>query len=415
MMKKVAKWLAAGAAMLVATAAIFLAYVGVRGIPRYPHAAVVRHVEVTEARVAAGRKIATGLCTGCHLNASTGRLSGKRLADLPAAFGEIYSRNITGSKSHGIGAWTDGDLAYLLRTGVRPDGTYLPPYMIKLAHLSDDELDDLIAFLRSDDALVHPVDASPPGISRPSLLVKALSHVVMKPLPCPAARVTAPPRTDLVGYGRYLVTSRDCFGCHSADFKSTNAMEPEKTPGYFGGGNVLIGGNGEEVLSANLTPDPKTGIGRWTATDFVRAVRFGISRGGTVLHYPMEPRPEFDDADLGAMFAYLKSIPVIENRVARFRDTVPAGSDEGSGAYHRYGCPSCHGESGVAFADLRNANRDFGTDGPLLEWLLDAPRVRPGTKMPGFRGVIAERDYEPLLRHVRKLSSAGSAWQRASL
>jgi cytochrome c2 len=276
--------------MLVASLAVFLSYAQVIGIPHYPHAATARHVDVTPARVAAGRKLATELCSGCHLNASTGRLTGKRLVDLPAAFGEIYSRNITGSREHGVGAWTDGDLAYLLRTGVRPDGRYLPPYMIKTPHLSDAELDDLIAFLRSDDDLVRPVDAEPPGVSRPSLLVKVLSQVVMKPLVYPSALVVAPPRSDRVQYGRYLVTSRDCFSCHSADFKSTNLAEPEKSPGYFGGGNVLMGMNGERILSANLTPDPKTGIGRWNETDFVRAVKFGISRSGSQVRMPFLPR-----------------------------------------------------------------------------------------------------------------------------
>jgi hypothetical protein len=125
--------------------------------------------------------------------------------------------------------------------------------MIKLAHLSDDELDDLIAFLRSDEVRVRPVESAPAGALRPSLLVKALTDIVMKPLPYLAARITAPTRTDLVGYGRYLVTSRDCFGCHSADFKSTNAMAPEKTPAYFGGGNVLIGANGEEREELHVT------------------------------------------------------------------------------------------------------------------------------------------------------------------
>ena len=74
---------------------------------------------------------------------------------------------------------------------------------------------------------------------------------------------------------------------------------------------------------------------------------------------------------------------------------------------------SCHGESGVAAADLRNANRDLQTGGRLVEWVLDAPRLRPGTKMPPFRGVIAERDLSALVRHVRKL--AGAEPSRASL
>ena len=234
--------------------------------------------------------------------------------------------------------------------------------------------------MRSDDELVAPSDTPPPGVTRPSLLAKVLTHLIMKPLKFPATRVVAPESSDAVAYGRYLVFSRECYGCHSADFKSVDITSPEKTPGYFGGGNALVGVSGEEILSANLTPDERTGIGRWSEADFTRAVRFGVSRNGRVLHYPMDPKPELDDRQTAAMFAYLRTITPIDNRVARLRDAVPPGSDDGMRAYHQYGCASCHGDTGAAAADLRPANRDFANDGQLLEWVLDAPRLRPGTK-----------------------------------
>lgn len=413
MIKKLPLWMCAGLAALAGIIAVFLGYVQVTGIPAYPHSTPARHVEVTPERVAAGRKLALTLCTGCHLDPATRRLSGKRLQDLPSEYGVVFSANITRSVRFGVGSWTDGELAYLVRTGLRPDGRYVPPYMIKLPHLSDDELDAVIAFLRSDDPMVAGQESTPSGRTRPSLLVKVLSHLAFGPLPFPATRVVAPPREDKVAYGRYLVFSRECYGCHSADFKSTNTLEPEKTPGYFGGGNVLLGASGEKIPSANLTPDRDAGIGRWTEADFVRAIRFGITKSGAVLHYPMDPRPEIDDEQAAAMFAYLRTVPPISNRVARFRDAVPVGGDAGSKAYTRYGCVSCHGETGVLSADLRGANRDFPSDGQLLEWVLDAPRLKPSTKMPPFRGVIAERDYAALLAHVRKLSRG--AQRHASL
>jgi mono/diheme cytochrome c family protein len=413
MIAKALKWTGLFLAASMTFVGGLLVYAQVAGIPSYLHRAPPRHVEVTSERVAAGRNLAMTLCTGCHLDPATKRLTGKHLADLPTEFGVVYSANITRSRTQGIGAWSDGDLAYLLRTGVRPDGRYVPPYMVKLPHLSDEELDAIIAFLRSDDEMVAAADVPAKEVTAPSLLVKVLTRLVMKPLPFPTKPVVAAARTDTVAYGRYLVFSRDCFSCHSEDFKSANVLEPEKTPGYFGGGNVLLGMSGEKVPSANLTPDPRTGIGRWSEADFVRALRSGISRDGGVLHYPMGPKPEIDEEQARAIYAYLRTIPVLENRVARFRDAPPSGGDDGVRAYHAYGCVSCHGESGVAFADLRNANRDFESDGQLVEWVLDAPRLRPGTKMPPFRGVIADRDLLPLVRHVRKL--AGGEARHASL
>lgn len=98
--------------------------------------------------------------------------------------------------------------------------------MVKVPHLSDEELDDVIAFLRSDDELVAATDTPAAGASRPSLLVKVLSHAVMKPLPFPTMPVVAPLRTDAVAYGRYLVFSRDCY---ASDVR-TRASNPRAAP-----------------------------------------------------------------------------------------------------------------------------------------------------------------------------------------
>jgi mono/diheme cytochrome c family protein len=402
MLKKVLK--ALGVLLLSAGALVFAfaAYVAADGIPKYPHASPVRHVESSPERVARGRKFATLLCAGCHMDPRTRRLTGKRMDDAPSLFGPLFSRNITGSTSHGIGAWTDGELAYLLRTGVRPDGQYIPPYMVKLPHLSDDDLDSIIAFLRSGDPLVAPEDVDPPGRSEPSFVTKLLSHVAFKPLPYPTERIVAPPATDRVGYGRYLVFGLDCYTCHSADITKGNTAEPEKTPGYMGGGAELLDVSGKTVPSANLTPDEETGIGKWSEADFVRALRFGIRPNGKAVHYPMMPMPELDADEAGAIYAYLRTVPKIRHAVARVVDES-TDADPGTKAYVRYGCASCHGEKGVGIADLTRAKDDFPTDDALLAWILDAPKIRPGTKMPAWRGIIAESDYGPLVAHVRKL------------
>jgi hypothetical protein len=69
---------------------------------------------------------------------------------------------------------------------------------------------------------------------------------------------------------------------------------------------------------ANLTPDPETGIGSWTEETFLRAVRTGrhMGTGRPILPpMPVEPLSHLDDGDLKAVFAYLKSLPPIRNRV----------------------------------------------------------------------------------------------------
>jgi mono/diheme cytochrome c family protein len=253
----------AAAALLVVVGGAS-AYVALAPLPHYPVPAIRFQVDVTPERVARGRRLAGFLCVACHLDPETGALTGKRMLDLPIQFGKSWSRNITRHPVNGIGGWTDGEIAYLLRTGVARDGRYTPPWMIKLPNASDEDLRDIIAFLRSADPLVQPRDVDSHD-SQPSFLTKLLSRVALGPFPYPAAPVVAPGRADKVERGRYLATSLfQCHGCHSADFKSNDDLRPERSKGFFGGGNPMTDPSGGVVRSANLTPDPDTGIGRWT-------------------------------------------------------------------------------------------------------------------------------------------------------
>jgi mono/diheme cytochrome c family protein len=416
MLKKVAKRAGQGLFAVLALVAGLALYVQIDGIPRYSHVAPERHAAVTPEHAARGKKLVGLLCAGCHLDPSTKELSGKVMAESPKEFGVVVSRNITKSKTHGIGAWSDGDIAYLLRTGVRKNGEYAPPYMVKLPHLSDDDVDSIIAFLRSDDPLVAAADIDPPGVPQPSFLVKALTHAVFKPLPYPSAPIVAPNKSDRVAYGRYLVQGLDCYSCHSADFKTVNVLEPEKTPGYLGGGNGLLDADGAVIRSANLTADDETGIGRWSEADFVRALKMGFRPDGSVVHYPMTPMPELDDDEAGSIYAYLRTVPKLHNAVQRAsKPAAPVEADEGKRAYYKYGCPSCHGQTGQgSVGDLRRANEDFPTDEQLVAWIKNAPSIRPGTKMPAWNGIIAEEDYAPLVAHVRKLSEGNVGKKTAS-
>ena len=70
--------------------------------------------------------------------------------------------------------------------------------------------------------------------------------------------------------------------------------------------------------SANLTPDADTGLGRWTLQDFTATLRTGrrMGRGRKVLPpMPISAYRNFDDRDIAAIFAYLRSIPAIRNPV----------------------------------------------------------------------------------------------------
>jgi mono/diheme cytochrome c family protein len=385
-----------------------LLYISRSGIPSYEPGKIELEVEVTPERVVRGKHTAEMLCIGCHLDNETGTLAGKWMPDVPAQFGTAHSANITGDPETGIATWTDGEIAYLLRTGVRRDGRYTPPWMVKLPNLADEDLKDVIAFLRSDDPLVKPVHAKRP-LGQPSLLTKVLAHTVFKPIPYPAAPIPLPDPADQVAQGKYLVNARAmCFSCHSLDFAKNDEAVPERSVGYLGGGNAMPDMNGRIVKTSNITPDPETGIGKWSEDEFVRLLRFGVRPDATVIVYPMQPFPELSDAEARAIYAYLRTVPPIKNAVARPVATVVAGADAGRAAFYKYGCNGCHGDTGVGLYDLRKNIKDFPTDEALIAYIKHPEIAKPGVKMPTWDGVIAEADYAPLAAHVRALAAAAS-------
>jgi hypothetical protein len=81
-------------------------------------------------------------------------------------------------------------------------------------------------------------------------------------------------------------------------------------------------------FTANLTPDAETGLGRWTVDDFKNTIRTGrhMGRGRAVL--PPMPIPvynNFSDRDLEAVYAYLRTVPALKNRVPEpWAPTAPA-------------------------------------------------------------------------------------------
>ena len=401
-MRKTFKFVGYVVLVLLVGLGAFAGYVEISGMPSYAPRHVNLSVNLTPDKVSHGRKYASMLCASCHLDPSTGRLTGKRMADLPAIFGEAYSKNITRDLHFGIGSWTDGELAYFLRTGVTRTGHFVA-VMPKFPNMSDDDLESIIAFLHSDDPLVAPSPVNPPGVSRPTFFTKLLARLVIKPLPFPKAPIVAPPVTDHIAYGRYLSVNLGCFACHSANFRSNNELEPERSAGYMGGGNPLQDESGQIVPSANLTFDAN-GIAQWSEAEFTRAVKTGIRPDNTVLRYPMPPMPELTDDDTRAIYAYLRTVPKIHNLVARAaRPAVAAGANQGKSLYYHYGCNSCHGDNGQGTGDLRRATEDFPTDARLEAFIRHAPAFRPGTKMPAWNGIIGDSEYAPLIEYVREL------------
>ncbi len=397
-----------GAVVLLAVVAVggFLTYVTLD----FPvHAAthpVEMTVKVTPERTARGKVIAEALCSGCHFDQSTNALTGRRMIDAPDEFGVIYSHNITQDPKEGIGSYTDGELAYLLRTGIERNGVYPGPFMAH-PHSSDEDILSVISFLRSDDPWVkaQPVHNQQ---TQAGFLFKLLDHVAWKPFPYPTGPVVAPPATDKVAYGAYLARDLyDCYACHSADFKTMDPAVPEHSKGYFGGGTPTLDAEKRVVLSANLTPDPETGLGKWTEAQFTRAVREGFRPDNRPVRYPMEPFPSITPEESSAMWAYLQTVPVIQNPMQRWTEPPPpATASAGEKVYAKYSCGSCHGAKGAGICDLRVGFKKYKDEAGVTAFIHEPQKFIPGTKMPTWKGVIMEEEFPPLVEYVKTLTNA---------
>src|SRR5690348_18430086 len=103
--------------------------------------------------------------------------------------------------------------------------------------------------------------------------------------------------------GAYLTNAAGCQDCHT---------DREHGGQPYAGGRALATPFGT-FYSPNITPDPETGIGRWTDKEFLRALREGVRPDGAN-YFPVFPYPIFTkitDADVQAIKAYLFSLPAV--------------------------------------------------------------------------------------------------------
>lgn len=76
--------------------------------------------------------------------------------------------------------------------------------------------------------------------------------------------------------------------------------------------------DGHEIYSLNISPDKSTGIGNWTEAQFINAVKSGtVPTGPPSLRNPMQPYVGLTDEELSAIYAYLRTVPPIDNKVER--------------------------------------------------------------------------------------------------
>lgn len=190
-------------------------------------------------------------------------------------------------------------------------------------------------------------------------MTKAVAWTTLAMLACASAAgcgrsEAATPAADpeaRVARGKYLVDSIGCSDCHTPFRMGPNG--PEKDPDRFLSGHpaelklppappldsawimtanatlTAFAGPWGVSYAMNLTPDVNTGIGIWTEDIFVRAIREGRHWGQSRPIMPPMPWQFFrnlTDEDLKSIFAYLRTIKPVVNRVPEYQP--PASADE---------------------------------------------------------------------------------------
>ena len=315
-MKRFGKWLLIALGSLAALSAIAITLtIGWRPFlgPR-TRLLTNRTFEPTPQRLERGHYIATALsgCLYCHTPhdwtaPGTPMVAGKEGAgemlpytNLP---GRIVAPNLTPDPETGAGRWTDDQLARSIREGVGHDGRALFPIMPyqHYHNMSDEDLASVVVYLRSLPAVHNQLPAT--EIIFP---VKYLIRSAPEPVTEPVADIDS---ADQLKYGTHLADQAGCIDCHTAQVRGQNV------PGMEFAGGFLFTGPWGNVASANITPDP-SGIPYYDEALFLNVMRTGQVKARKLSSImPVMIYKNLTDADLKAIFAFLRTTKPVKHRV----------------------------------------------------------------------------------------------------
>jgi len=300
--------------LLAAAALVGFAVHRVNRVFDVPPSPITRATSPEE--VARGGRLFRVLCLDCHAGPGGPRPTGARVTSAPSFIGEVWAPNITADAQNGVGAWSDGELARLLRNGIRRDHYYAAT-MPRFGHLADEDVAAIIGFMRSGDPSMAATPAAAPVPQSKMAVggILALAYAAGMD-PGGEAHLAAPPRGPNADYGRYLAAYvYACVDCHTSGLGA--AAEKLKGPGALTGGVALHQQKGDTIYSRNLTPDDETGLGSWSADDLARALQTGTAKDGRRLRPPMPVFRELDGTEAAAIYAFLRGLPATRSPTPR--------------------------------------------------------------------------------------------------
>lgn len=281
-------------------------------------------VDITDEKVEHGKYLANHvmLCMDCHAVRDFSLFAGPPIPETLGAGGEEFNRemglpgrfiapNLTPAA---LGDWTDGEIFRAIVSGVSKDGSALFPIMPypHYSTLDEEDIYSVIAYLRTLEPVQYDL---------PDREIDFPVNIIINTIPMKPELTTKPSKDNIIDYGRYVITAAACMDCHTLIEKGEFVGEP------YAGGNEFPLPDGSVARSANLTPH-ESGIGSWTKEQFVARFKAyskengyeyqKVSPGQFQTYMPWPMYAEMKTEDLEAIYAYLRTIPPVENNIELF-------------------------------------------------------------------------------------------------
>lgn len=231
--------------------------------------------------------------------------------------GKLWIPNITSDVATGIGGWSDDEILRALRDGIGKDGRLLMPMMPfnSYQHMSDVDAQAVVAYLRT----VPPIkqdkkrEENDLGFFGNFFIGRGVAHHQ------PARDVPETKRSDKLKWGQYVMRLGHCWECHSAKGMSPSDLDEKDFMSGSDEPDPILEKAVGKIYMRNLTPDPETGIGRYTPAQLKAALKNGTLLSGKKMAPPMSmfiPHLSgMDEEDLDALAAFLFSLPPVTNKI----------------------------------------------------------------------------------------------------
>jgi hypothetical protein len=280
-------------------------------------------IEITPERIEHGKYLVNHvmLCTDCHAVRDFSYYAGPPIPETLGAGGEVFDQKIgvpgrlvaPNLTPAALGSWTDGEIYRAITSGVSRDGSALFPLMPypNYSQLADEDIYAVIAYLRTLEPVEN--DLEPSRLDFPV-------NILVNTMPMKANPQPKPDKSDIVDYGRYIITAAVCADCH------TKMERGEFTGMPYAGGNEFPLPDGSIVRAANITPH-ETGIGNWTKEMFISRFKVHgdsayvprkVVPGQFQTYMPWGMYGGMSEEDLGAIYEYLRTVEPVHNVVEIF-------------------------------------------------------------------------------------------------